>query len=138
MDDVTDSIDDSVQRNTPLKKKKSKLKAKAVRKPTTEKVKAKKPATKKKPVPARKAVKIAKRKPAKKTKLSALAKFHRTNPADRPGGWKKAAKPKTRPKTKTCRMDVRITAAERTKLVAAAKKQNRSITAVFSYLIGRL
>jgi hypothetical protein len=97
-------------------------------------------------------------KKAKKAKLSAFAKFHRTNPADRPGGWRKAqkkakpaakrhtskngaarkAKQTKRPVLRACRMDIRLTRAEREKITRKAAAMRRTVTSIVAELIEKM
>jgi hypothetical protein len=110
MEDVTDAIDDSARRNTPLeplaKPRPSEIAAKLAK----AKAKTKKLA---KATPKPKTKKLAKAKPKPKAKLAR----------------------KGRPLVRTCRMDIRLAPKELAKLKRIAKAKYISATAMLVRLI---
>ena len=118
MDTVTDAIDDSVQRNTPLEPS------------------AKKPP--RKPRPSEIAAKLAKaKKPIAKPKAKRPRKHKARTPVDRqkPKAGKRKAVRKGRPLVRTCRMDIRLAPKELAKLKRIAKAKDISATAMLVRLI---
>jgi hypothetical protein len=117
MDTVTDAIDDSVQRNTPLEPS------------------AKKPP--RKPRPSEIAAKLAKaKKPIAKPKAKRPRKHKTRTPVDRQRARPKPkAVRKGRPLVRTCRMDIRLAPKELAKLKRIAKAKDISATAMLVRLI---
>jgi hypothetical protein len=115
MNDVTDAIDDSVQRNTP-----------PIAKPMVQRLRQAK-----------------RRKPkAKKPIVRPRPRKHKTRtPVDRQRARPKTKKPKAvwkgRPLVRTCRMDIRLAPKELAKLKRIAKAKDISATAMLVRLIER-
>jgi hypothetical protein len=113
MNTITDAIDDSVQRSTPLESS------------------AKKPP--RKPRPSEIAAKLAKaKKPIAKPKS---AEANRTTPKAKAKKPKAKLVRKGRPLVRTCRMDIRLAPKELAKLKRIAKAKDISATAMLVRLI---